>query len=201
MGSVNENVAVVPTGSNILFFPFKKGFYFSPGSKHLKFQSVCFLLCLILWLCVVFFWSPKKLIFLLLSAGPLCLSVATSTIMPYRVLQSSRKQRTPDLWQYAQTLSPQGAPSIYSKFFFSLLLFVLSPRDSHIFCSLIYYYCYCSSLDFIKVDFRDFNKLPIITIKLQCKYCPNMFVLGTQMILYLILFANFMATTCSIIFF
>lgn len=157
--SVNENVVVVPPGSNILCFPFREAPHSYSSSKHCNFHLVCFLLCDISWLCVVSFGvKPKQqflaLIPLLLSAGPLCLSVATSMIMPHCVLQSSREQRNPDLWQYAQTLSPQGAPrDFYSKFFFSLLPFFLSPHVSHIFCSLIYYFCYCSNLDLIKVDF------------------------------------------------
>lgn len=153
--------------------------------------------------------KPKQqflaLIRLLLSAGPLCLSVATSTIMPHCVLQSSREQRNPDSWQYAQTLSPQGDPRVYSNFFFSLLPFFLSPHVFHILCSLIYYFYYCSSLDLIKVDFlqsiiyvvcegihhlllllifwvRDFSKPLILTVKLWCIFFPYMFVLWIKYI-------------------
>lgn len=80
--------------------------------------------------------KPKQqflaIIPLLLSAGPLYLSVATFTIMPHCVLQSSREQKNPDLWQYAQTLSPQGAPRVLQQIFLlSLALLSFTPCFSY----------------------------------------------------------------------
>lgn len=72
----------------------------------------------------------------------------------YDLFFSPAENREPLIYGSMPRLCLQGAPRVLQQIFLlSLLLFFLSHCDSHIFCSLIYYYRYCSSIDFTKVDF------------------------------------------------
>ncbi len=135
MESVNENVAVVPPSCNILSFLFKEAPYSYPSSKHFNFNLVCFLLCDISWLCVVSFGVQTKAT---VSCSHSSAAVSRPTLpecghlYDHASLCSLVQQRNPDLWQYAQTLSPQGAPRVLQQFFLlSLALLSFTPCFSY----------------------------------------------------------------------
>lgn len=130
---------------------------FLPSSKHLKFHSVCFLLCLILWLCVVFFLESKATV----SHSHFSATVSRPALPECGHLYNhaspcsyvQQKTENPRFMAVCPDFKSTGSSKSFTANVSSLLPFVLSPCDSHIFCSQIYYYCYCSSLDFIQVDF------------------------------------------------
>lgn len=119
-GSVNENVAVVPPGSNILSFPFKEASYSSPSSMHLKFHSACFLLCHILWLCVVSIGIQSNS--LSLSFFCCCQQARFARVWPllrscFTVFFSPAENREPLIYGSMPRLCPQGAPRVLQQIF------------------------------------------------------------------------------------